>query len=117
MTPAVTNIKFRESKNFFLIAGPCVVESESLVLETAAEIMRITSQLKIPFIFKSSYRKANRSRADSFTGIGDEAALSILNRVRNELQIPVLTDVHDEAECSYAAEYVDVLQIPAFLCR
>jgi 2-dehydro-3-deoxyphosphooctonate aldolase (KDO 8-P synthase) len=117
MIPSVPQIKFRESKNFFLIAGPCVVESESLVMETAAEILRITSGLQIPFIFKSSYRKANRSRSDSFTGIGDEAALSILNRVRNELHIPVVTDVHNSDECSHAAEYADVLQIPAFLSR
>lgn len=117
MIPSVPNIKFRESKNFFLIAGPCVVEGESLVMKTAAEIMRITSALQIPFIFKSSYRKANRSRRDSFTGIGDEAALRILSKVREELHVPVLTDVHDAAECSYAAEYADVLQIPAFLCR
>lgn len=86
-------------------------------METAGEIKRLSELFQIPFIFKASYRKANRSRADSFKGIGDDAALSILNKVRNELKVPVLTDVHDAAECSYAAEYADVLQIPAFLCR
>lgn len=117
MIPKVPQIKFSDSKNFFLIAGPCVVESEELVMSTAQEILRITESLQIPFIFKSSYRKANRSRSDSFTGIGDEKALGILRRVGNELKIPVVTDVHSPEEALHASDYVDVLQIPAFLCR
>jgi 2-dehydro-3-deoxyphosphooctonate aldolase (KDO 8-P synthase) len=117
MIPAVPQINNYYNDNFFLIAGPCVVESETLALETATTIQQITRELQIPFIYKSSYRKANRSRADSFTGIGDEKALSILNKVRHELHVPVLTDVHTAAECSLAAQYADVLQIPAFLCR
>ena len=99
------------------MAGPCVVESEELVLNTANEILRITTSLQIPFIFKSSYRKANRSKGSSFTGIGDERALNILKRVGNELQVPVVTDVHSPEEATLAAGFVDVLQIPAFLCR
>jgi 2-dehydro-3-deoxyphosphooctonate aldolase (KDO 8-P synthase) len=102
---------------FVLIAGPCVVESEMLVKETAAEIKSITSSLNIPFIFKASYKKANRTSASSFIGIGDDDALKILGKVRSELGIPVLTDIHLPAEAGIAAEYADVLQIPAFLCR
>ncbi len=117
MIPAVPAIQFSETKNFFLIAGPCVAESEKLVMETAETIRAICMRLEIPFIYKASYRKANRSRGDSFTGIGDDVALEMLRRVRNDFKVPVLTDVHDAAECSLAAEYVDVLQIPAFLCR
>ena len=105
------------ANNFFLIAGPCVVESEAMVMQTAEEIVRICERLAIPFIFKASYRKANRSRIDSFTGIGDEAALKILANVRNTFNTPVITDIHTADEAAIAAEYVDVLQIPAFLCR
>lgn len=117
MIPFVPGLKFQGGKNFFLIAGPCIAESEKLVMETAKSIRIICDRLEIPFIFKSSYRKANRSRGDSFTGIGDKAALSILRKLRDDMDVPVLTDVHEAAECAFAAEYVDVLQIPAFLCR
>ncbi|MGB0882951.1 MAG: 3-deoxy-8-phosphooctulonate synthase [Vicingaceae bacterium] len=113
----ITNIKHADSGNFFLIAGPCVVESEENVFEIACTIKEITNRLKIPFIFKASYRKANRSRLDSFTGIGDEKALSIIKSVKDRLQLPTLTDVHTAEECAIAAQAVDVLQIPAFLCR
>ena len=117
MIPNIPRIRFADGSNFFLMAGPCVVESEELVLNTANEILRITTSLQIPFIFKSSYRKANRSKGSSFTGIGDERALNILKRVGNELQVPVVTDVHSPEEATLAAGFVDVLQIPAFLCR
>lgn len=102
---------------FFLMAGPCVVESEEVVMSTAARMVEITSRLGIPYIFKASYRKANRSRADSFTGIGDINALNLLAKVRREFGVPVVTDIHNPDEAAMAAEYVDVLQIPAFLCR
>jgi 2-dehydro-3-deoxyphosphooctonate aldolase (KDO 8-P synthase) len=111
------NIKFTDSGNFFLIAGPCVVESEENVFEIACTVKAICERLEIPYIFKASYRKANRSRLDSFTGIGDEKALEIIKSVKDRLQLPVLTDVHTAEECAVAAQYVDVLQIPAFLCR
>jgi len=107
----------QNGKNFFLIAGPCVVESEELVLSAAERIKSLCEKLEIPVIFKSSYRKANRSRIDSFTGIGDEKALKILDKVRTELGMEVITDVHLPDECATAAEHVDALQIPAFLCR
>ena len=113
----IQNIKNTDSGNFFLIAGPCVVESEENVFEIACTIKEITERLKIPFIFQASYRKANRSRLDSFTGIGDEKALSIIKSVKDRLQLPTLTDVHTAEECAIAAQSVDVLQIPAFLCR
>jgi 2-dehydro-3-deoxyphosphooctonate aldolase (KDO 8-P synthase) len=113
----IPNIKNTDSGNFFLIAGPCVVESEENVFEIACTIKEITEQLQIPYIFKASYRKANRSRLDSFTGIGDERALALIGSVRERLQLPTLTDVHTAEECELAAPYVDVLQIPAFLCR
>lgn len=103
--------------NFFLLAGPCVVEGEKMAMEIAEHISAITQRLGIPYVFKGSYRKANRSRIDSFTGIGDKEALRILRKVRNTFNIPVVTDVHSIEEASLAAEYVDVLQIPAFLCR
>ncbi len=102
---------------FFLMAGPCVVESEEVVMRTAEELLRICGKYQVPLIFKSSYRKANRSRADSFTGIGDEAALKILGKVRETFGVPVVTDIHTENEAAMTAEYADVLQIPAFLCR
>ncbi len=113
----VPNLKHADSGNFFLIAGPCVVESEENVFEIACTIKAISERLQIPYIFKASYRKANRSRLDSFTGIGDEQALSIIKSVKDKLGLPVLTDVHTAEECELAAKYVDVLQIPAFLCR
>lgn len=102
---------------FFLMAGPCVVESEEIVMGTAQRMVEITARLGIPYIFKASYRKANRSRADSFTGIGDINALNLLAKVRREFGVPVVTDIHNPEEAAMAAEYVDVLQIPAFLCR
>lgn len=104
-------------KSFFLLAGPCVVENESMPMEIAIRIKRITDKLEIPFIFKASYRKANRSRLDSFTGIGDIKALELLNQVREQLKVPVVTDIHTAEEAVLAAKYVDVLQIPAFLSR
>ncbi len=110
-------LKNEESNQFFLIAGPCAIEGESMAFEIAEEIIRITDKYKIPFIFKGSYRKANRSRLDSFTGIGDEKALEILRKVGDHFDIPVLTDIHSAEEATNAAKYVDILQIPAFLCR
>lgn len=103
--------------NFFLLAGPCVIEGEQMALDIAERIVKITDRLGIPYIFKGSYRKANRSRIDSFTGIGDEKALKILRKVRETFGCPVVTDIHETHEAALAAEYVDVLQIPAFLCR
>ncbi len=103
--------------SFFLLAGPCVIENEEMALDTAEELLSITSSLNIPFAFKGSYRKANRSRLDSFTGIGDEKALKVLRKLKETLHIPVITDIHEAAEAEMAAEYVDILQIPAFLCR
>jgi len=103
--------------NFFLLAGPCVVEGEDVIMQTAEKVVAICEQHKIPLVFKSSYRKANRTRLDSFTGIGDEAALKILAKVRERFGVPVVTDIHAADEAAMAAEYVDVLQIPAFLCR
>ncbi len=105
------------TNNFFLLAGPCVVEDEAIVMHTAEKIVRICERLQIPLVFKSSYRKANRSRIDSFTGIGDVPALEILDKVRRRFGVPVVTDIHTADEAAIAAEYVDVLQIPAFLCR
>jgi 2-dehydro-3-deoxyphosphooctonate aldolase (KDO 8-P synthase) len=110
-------IKNLESRNFFLMAGPCVVENEELCMKIAEQVSSICDGMEIPYIFKASYRKANRSRADSFTGIGDLAALDILRKVRNHLKIPVITDIHTPEEAPVAAEYADVLQIPAFLSR
>ena len=103
--------------NFFLLAGPCVIESEEMALSIAERIVAITSKLNIPYVFKGSYRKANRSRIDSFTGIGDEHALKILRKVSETFGVPTVTDIHETSEAAFAAEYVDVLQIPAFLCR
>ena len=103
--------------NFFLLAGPCVIEGEEMALEIAEKAVAITSELGIPYVFKGSYRKANRSRIDSFTGIGDEKALKILRKVRDTFGVPVVTDIHTADEAAMAAQYVDVLQIPAFLCR
>lgn len=103
--------------NFLLLAGPCAIEGEQMALEIAEKIVRITSKLQIPYIFKGSYRKANRSRIDSFAGIGDEKALQILRKVSETFNIPTVTDIHTAQEAAMAAEYVDMLQIPAFLCR
>lgn len=110
-------IGFTDSNNFFLLAGPCVIENEEMALPIAKEIKTICEKLEIPFAFKASYRKANRSKMDSFTGIGDIKALEILKRVSKELNIPVITDIHTAEEAQMAANYVDILQIPAFLCR
>mgnify|MGYP006281831231 CR=1 FL=1 len=113
----IPKLKHTDSNNFFLIAGPCAVESEALCLEVARRVSTICDRLAIPYIFKASYRKANRSRLDSFTGIGDEAALAMLRKVGQQFDLPTTTDIHAEAEAALAAQYVDVLQIPAFLCR
>jgi 2-dehydro-3-deoxyphosphooctonate aldolase (KDO 8-P synthase) len=113
----IPGISFNESGNFLLIAGPCVVESEEIVFETADHLKKLSEKYHIPFVFKSSYRKANRSRSDSFSGIGDIKALKILREVRTRYSVPVITDIHNPNEAEIAAEYVDVLQIPAFLCR
>jgi len=113
----IPQIKHTGSGNFFLMAGPCAIESEEMALRIAERIVNITNRLAIPLIFKGSYRKANRSRLDSFTGIGDEKALKILSRVSREFAVPTVTDIHESHEAAMAAEYVDVLQIPAFLCR
>ena len=114
---SLPQLRHRDSGQFFLIAGPCAIESEDLALRVAERVLTITDRLRIPYIFKGSYRKANRSRVDSFTGIGDERALKILRKVRETFDLPVTTDIHADAEAAMAAEYVDVLQIPAFLCR
>lgn len=110
-------IKNGDSKQFFLMAGPCAIEGEEIAFRIAEKIIAITDPLNIPFIFKGSYRKANRSRVDSFTGIGDEKALKILEKVGREFGVPTVTDIHESHEAAMAAAYVDVLQIPAFLCR
>lgn len=109
--------KLTNSDNFFLLAGPCVIEGEDMALRIAEKITEITTRLQIPYVFKGSYRKANRSRLDSFTGIGDEKALKILRKVGEAFGVPTVTDIHETHEAAMAAEYVDVLQIPAFLCR
>lgn len=110
-------IKIGKGEQFVLIAGPCVVENEKITLKTAEEIKKITEELNIQFIFKSSYKKANRTNIHSFTGIAFEKALNILAKVRKEFQLPILTDVHNETEIEPVSHVVDVLQIPAFLCR
>lgn len=110
-------LKSSDKNNFFLLAGPCVIEGEQMAMDIAGNINEITSKLGIPYVFKGSYKKANRSRIDSFTGIGDIKALEILRKVKETYNIPVVTDIHTETEASLAADYVDILQIPAFLCR
>ncbi|MCM1370118.1 MAG: 3-deoxy-8-phosphooctulonate synthase [Candidatus Amulumruptor caecigallinarius] len=110
-------IESSKTGNFFLLAGPCVIEGEEMALDIAEHVLEIAFALDIPYVFKGSYRKANRSRIDSFTGIGDEKALKILRKVRDTFNIPVVTDIHSADEAKMAAEYVDILQIPAFLCR
>lgn len=117
MLDSLTKLKYKDSSNFFLIAGPCAIESKEIVEETAAKIQEITDRLEIPWILKGSYKKANRSRLDSFTGIGDEKALQILKDAGEKFNVPTVTDIHTPQEAAMAAEYVDVLQIPAFLCR
>lgn len=114
---AIEKLKHSGSENFLLLAGPCAIEGEEMALAIAEKICRISDKLRIPYVFKGSYRKANRSRIDSFSGIGDEKALKILRKVGETFDIPVVTDIHAAAEAAMAAEYVDVLQIPAFLCR
>jgi 2-dehydro-3-deoxyphosphooctonate aldolase (KDO 8-P synthase) len=106
-----------DRNNFFLIAGPCVVETEELVFEVAQKVSDICKRLSIPLIFKSSYKKANRTSASSFTGLGDEAGLQIIQKAAQNFSLPAVTDIHSEQEAAIAAKYVDVLQIPAFLCR
>ncbi len=110
-------LKSSDNYNFFLLAGPCVIEGEQMAMDIAGKINEVTSRLGIPYVFKGSYKKANRSRIDSFTGIGDMKALEILRKVKETYNIPVVTDIHTEEEAALAAEYVDILQIPAFLCR
>lgn len=113
----IPNLKHLDSGMFFVMAGPCVVENEEVMMRVAEKACAVTDTLKIPYIFKASYRKANRSRLDSFSGIGDEKALKLLAKVRSEFGVPTVTDIHKPEEAAMAAEYVDVLQIPAFLCR
>lgn len=113
----IPKLKNTDSNNFFLMAGPCAIEGEEIAFRIAEKIVKITDKLAIPYIFKGSYRKANRSRIDSFTGIGDEKALKILEKIGKEFGVPTVTDIHESQEAAMAAAYVDVLQIPAFLCR
>jgi 2-dehydro-3-deoxyphosphooctonate aldolase (KDO 8-P synthase) len=117
MIPVIPELKYINSGNFFLLAGPCVVESEKITFGIAGRVAEICENLKIPLIFKASYRKANRTRLDSFTGIGDLEGLEILASVKEKFNLPVVTDIHSAAEAALAAKYVDVLQIPAFLAR
>lgn len=114
---SIENIHFTESGNFFLMAGPCVVESYENLKHIAGYMMELTHKLEIPYIFKASYRKANRSKLDSFSGLGDDESLNLLSRLKSEFTLPVVTDIHSAAEAGIAAEVADVLQIPAFLCR
>ncbi|WBX73087.1 3-deoxy-8-phosphooctulonate synthase [Tenacibaculum pacificus] len=113
----IPNIKHTDANNFFLLAGPCAIESEEMAMQIAEKILTITDKLQIPYIFKGSFKKANRSRIDSFTGIGDEKALKILRKVSETFNVPTVTDIHEVSDAYKAAEYVDVLQIPAFLVR
>ena len=111
------NLKFKDQNNFFLIAGTCVVESEEICLKVAEKLITICQKLQIPLIYKGSFQKANRSRTDSFVGIGNEKALKILQKIGKTFDVPTLTDIHESHQAQIAAQYVDVLQIPAFLCR
>jgi 2-dehydro-3-deoxyphosphooctonate aldolase (KDO 8-P synthase) len=113
----IPSVNVSDGKRFLLIAGPCVIEGEKMAVEIAGAIKKLSERLRIPYVFKASYRKANRSRLDSFTGIGDIKALKILDAVRKDFGIPVITDVHSPEEAVLASQYVDVLQVPAFLCR
>ncbi|MBD44438.1 MAG: 3-deoxy-8-phosphooctulonate synthase [Flavobacteriaceae bacterium] len=113
----IPKIKHTNSNNFFLLAGPCAIEGEEMAMSIAEKILGVTNRLKIPFIFKGSFKKANRSRIDSFTGIGDKKALEILKKVSEKFDIPTVTDIHEVSDAVLAAKYVDILQIPAFLVR
>ena len=113
----IPKIKHTNSNNFFLLAGPCAIEGEDMAMRIAEKIISITDRLQIPFIFKGSFKKANRSRIDSFTGIGDEKALEILKKISETFKVPTVTDIHEVSDAKLAAQYVDVLQIPAFLVR
>ncbi|WP_378183299.1 3-deoxy-8-phosphooctulonate synthase [Aquimarina sp. SS2-1] len=113
----IKNLKNLDADNFFLLAGPCAIESEEMALRIAEKVVEITAKLKIPYVFKGSFKKANRSRIDSFTGIGNEKALKILRKVGETFQVPTVTDIHENNDAVMAAEYVDILQIPAFLVR
>ena len=113
----IPQIKNTDSGNFFIFAGPCVIEGEEMALRIAEHLVKVCDKLRIPLVFKGSYRKANRSRIDSFSGIGDEKALKILAKVSREFGVPTVTDFHSADEAAMAAQYVDVLQVPAFLCR
>ena len=113
----IPKIKHTDSNNFFLLAGPCAIEGYDMAMHIAEEISQISDRLSIPFIFKGSFKKANRSRLDSFTGIGDVEALEILKSVGERFDLPTVTDIHQESDAALAAQYVDVLQIPAFLVR
>jgi 2-dehydro-3-deoxyphosphooctonate aldolase (KDO 8-P synthase) len=113
----IANIQFSGNGNFILLAGPCVVEDEESPFAIAETLLEITRRLEIPFVFKASYRKANRSKLSSFSGIGDEKALAVLGNIRKQFKVPVVTDIHTAEEAAMAAPFVDVLQIPAFLCR
>ncbi|HAT64676.1 MAG TPA: 3-deoxy-8-phosphooctulonate synthase [Flavobacteriaceae bacterium] len=113
----IPKLKHTQSNNFFLLAGPCAIEGEEMALRIAEKIVGITNKLEIPYIFKGSFKKANRSRIDSFTGIGDEKALKILKKVSETFDVPTVTDIHEVSDAAMAAQYVDVLQIPAFLVR
>ena len=113
----IEQLKNNKTGNFFLLAGPCVIEGEEMAMRIAEKIVNITDKLGIPYVFKGSYRKANRSRLDSFMGIGDEKALKVLEKVHNTFGVPTVTDIHAADEAAMAADYVDILQIPAFLCR
>ena len=117
MIQQLPKIKHLNANNFFLMAGPCAIEGEDIAMRIAEKIITITDKYQIPFIFKGSYRKANRSRIDSFTGIGDEKALKILEKIGQTFDVPTVTDIHESTEAAMAAAYVDILQIPAFLCR
>ena len=117
MFKALPNINFADSKNFFLIAGPCAIEGEQMAMDIAGHVNELSKKLEIPYIFKGSFKKANRSRLDSFTGIGDEKALEILKKVGETYDIPTITDIHIPEDAALAAQYVDALQIPAFLFR
>lgn len=114
---AIPRIKHTESNNFFLLSGPCAIEGEEMALRIAEHILKVTDKLQIPYVFKGSFKKANRSRVDSFMGIGDEKALKILRKVSETFGLPTITDIHEITDATMAAEYVDVLQIPAFLVR
>lgn len=113
----IPQIKHTDSGNFFLLAGPCAIEGEEMAFKIAEKLVTITDKLQIPLVFKGSFKKANRSRIDSFSGIGDEKALKILQKVSHEFRVPTVTDIHTNEDAPMAAEYVDVLQIPAFLVR